>query len=101
MAATVHVIAAFTTGMALGLFYFGGLWLTLQRLTWCRRPGRFMTVSSLIRMSAVLPVFYLFIKMHWGLLIVVLLGFLLMREILAGRHRIINRVTWGEVSWKL
>jgi F1F0 ATPase subunit 2 len=100
MAVTAHVIAALITGMVLGLFYFGGLWLTLWRLPWCRRPGRFMAVSSLIRMSAVLPVFYLFLKMHWGMLIAVLLGFLFMREILAGRYPIINRVVWGGVSWK-
>ncbi|HWQ20026.1 MAG TPA: ATP synthase subunit I [Methanotrichaceae archaeon] len=46
-------------GMALGIIYFGGLWLTLQRLTTTGRPAVLALGSFLLRSGACILGFYL------------------------------------------
>ena len=41
-------------GVALGVIFFGGLWLTLQRLPISRRPYLLTLSSVMVRMAAVL-----------------------------------------------
>lgn len=46
-------------GMALGAIYFGGLWLTLQRLTTTGRPAVLALGSFLVRSGACIFGFYI------------------------------------------
>jgi len=69
-------------GMFLGLIYFGGLWLTVQRMPNSRSPMLLTIGSFLIRAGLVLGVFFLVAQGQWLRVIVCLVGFLLMRMIL-------------------
>ncbi|WP_052035230.1 ATP synthase subunit I [Xenococcus sp. PCC 7305] len=44
-------IIAFIIGLGLGLFYFGGLWLTVQQLPVSKHPYRLVVFSFLFRLG--------------------------------------------------
>ena len=46
---------ALLAGVGLGLFYFGGLWLTVQQLLTTRRPVALLLVSYVPTLSLGLP----------------------------------------------
>jgi F1F0 ATPase subunit 2 len=79
------LVLALMAGLALGLWYFGGLWLTVQRLPGARNPGFLSLVSLIIRLSLTLAGFYLVMAGRWERLLVCLAGFLLMRTVLVRR----------------
>ncbi|MGW8161815.1 MAG: N-ATPase subunit AtpR [Desulfobulbales bacterium] len=66
-------------GTILGLFYFGGLWFTVCRVQKIKRPQRFLLVSFLLRLSVLLPCFWLVLKHDLILFGITLLFFLLIR----------------------
>jgi F1F0 ATPase subunit 2 len=53
------VALALLAGVALGLFYFGGLWLTVQRVTTSQRPELLALGSFVLRMAVTLAGFLL------------------------------------------
>jgi F1F0 ATPase subunit 2 len=75
------IIIGIFTGAALSLFYFGGLWLTLNRVGQWRRPWILITGSFLIRNAVVLGIFYLLILQHWSVLIAALAAFMITRQV--------------------
>ncbi len=79
------LIPAFAAGLLLGLFYFGGLWLTVQRLPRSEHPGMLTLVSLIIRLGVTLAGFYLVMAGRWERLLVCLAGFLLVRIVLVRR----------------
>ncbi|MGK7874102.1 MAG: ATP synthase subunit I [Xenococcaceae cyanobacterium] len=86
----LSVAIAFVIGLGLGLFYFGGLWLTVRRLPTTKSPLRLMLTSFLLRLGISLVGFYLIIRGKLGVqglapLLVCVLGFLLIRTILIRR----------------
>lgn len=85
---TIHVFRVLTAvivGMMVGMFYFGGLWLTVQRISHMKRQALLIFISFIGRMAVTLFIFYLFMSSHWEQLIFCLLGFLLMRKVLIHR----------------
>lgn len=92
-------------GIGLGIFYFGGLWMTVQRLPTARRPV-FMSLGSFFgRLAVVLGGFYFVMGGHWERLLVCLLGFLCARFVLVRRwgperqgHGLAARLSKGEGS---
>ncbi len=82
MGEILTLISALVAGTGLGLFYFGGLWLTVQRLPTARRPAFFSLLSFFGRLGVALFGFYLVMGGHWERLLVCLLGFLGVRVIL-------------------
>lgn len=82
MSEIVVLIAAFAAGIGLGTFYFGGLWLTVQRIPRVRRPALLSMCSFLGRLGIVLFGFYMIMDGRWERIIVCMLGFLTMRAIL-------------------
>ncbi len=86
------LITALFLGGGLGILYFGGLWITIQRLTHAKQPVALMWFSFLLRLGAALGIFYLILQ--WGapdqllaLLLVCFFGFLLARNLLIGHIR--------------
>jgi F1F0 ATPase subunit 2 len=75
------LMPALAAGIGLGLFYFGGLWLTVRQLSTARRPAFLSLLSFFGRLSVVLFGFYLIMGGHWERLLVCLLGFLGVRVI--------------------
>ena len=47
-------IVAFIVGAGLGLFYFGGLWLTVQQLPVTQHPYRLIFFSLILRLGITL-----------------------------------------------
>ncbi len=79
-------IIAFILGSGLGLFYFGGLWLTVQQLPVTKHPYRLMFFSFLFRLGISLFILSLIISNNPKLynvisLLVCCLGFLMVRTI--------------------
>jgi len=81
----VEIMAAALAGIALGCFYFMGLWWTLKRLPSARRPVLLNTMSFLLRLVVVLTGFYLILGAGWQMLAVSMLGFIAVRILLVRR----------------
>lgn len=78
---------AFAAGLAVGWFFFYGLWWTVRRLPEARHPA-LLTLGSLgLRMGASLAVLYLVMAGDWRRLAVALGGIVVMRLILVRRLR--------------
>lgn len=83
----LSILPAFFAGAALGIFYFGGLWLTVQRIPAAQRPVLSSLASFLVRSGAVLAGFYLIGLGDWVRLPVALLGFILVRMVILFKVR--------------
>jgi F1F0 ATPase subunit 2 len=70
---------AWLAGAGIGLFYFGGLWLTVNQLAKTDRPGMLFLVSFLVRTAVSLAGFYLVMDSQWQRAAALLAGFLLAR----------------------
>lgn len=51
-----ELLLGFAVGAALGVFYFGALWVTVSRVAVVRRPVAILAASFLLRMAAVIGV---------------------------------------------
>lgn len=77
--------AAFLAGMALGLFYFEALWLTVRRLSSHPRPSLLMFESLLVRLAVAMAGFYVVMDGRWERLAACLAGFFIMRALVSRR----------------
>jgi F1F0 ATPase subunit 2 len=78
----LQLCIAVLAGLALGLFYFGGLWLTVRRITCSKRPALLMLASFVVRLLVTLCGFYLVMDGRWERLLACLSGFLVTRFVL-------------------
>ena len=76
---------AFLAGALLGVFFFGGLWWTVQKGMTSERPALWFLGSLLLRTGLILAGFYLVSQDHWSRLVMCLLGFLIARFIVVKR----------------
>lgn len=93
----LHIAQAFNHGPALvvplvvggllGLFFFGGLWWTVQRLPTARHPAPFSLGSMVVRMAVVLASFYWVMGGDWVRLLACAVGFLAARTVVIHRYR--------------
>jgi len=75
---------ALATGLAVGLFYFGGLWLTVRRLSDAKRPHVWALVSFAARtVVAVAAVGLMAWLGGWQTLAACMAGFIAMRLVTA------------------
>jgi len=82
MADVTSLLLALAAGLALGVFYFRGLWHTVKRLPESGRPFLTAFGSFALRAAVVLAGFYLVMGDEWERLVAVLIGFILAREFL-------------------
>ncbi len=66
---------AMVLGGILGVFYFGGLWLTLRHLPESRQPALFTMSGFLVRSLICLFIFYLISGNGWEATVTSLAGF--------------------------
>ncbi|HEC59109.1 MAG TPA: ATP synthase subunit I [Methylophaga sp.] len=78
----IGLLLSFLVGMALGLFFFGGLWLTIRKATTSPNPGLLFLGSIMLRMAVVISGFYVVLGDDWQRLCVALLGFIIARMLL-------------------
>jgi F1F0 ATPase subunit 2 len=76
---------ALLAGFALGAFYFGGLWWTVQRLPTARYPGLLMLASFVGRTLLTVAGFLLVAGGRWQSLLAGLAAFVAARFVLVRR----------------
>ena len=72
-------------GIGLGFFYYGGLWLTLSRLSQFKHPALWVSLGLVVRLLTVLFVMYLLFADSWQQLLSAVLGMLISRSLLVQR----------------
>jgi F1F0 ATPase subunit 2 len=76
---TEWVVLSLAAGLALGAFFFGGLWWTVSRLPTFERPALVVICSLLLRTGVTLGGFFVLSSGHWQRLLGCLAGFALAR----------------------
>ncbi len=81
------LVLAMAAGAGLGLFYFGGLWLTVRRLADTGWPTLLFGASFLVRTTLTVLGFYFVMDGSLGRVLACLLGFIVVRQLLVSRLR--------------
>ena len=79
---TIVLGLALVAGVALGAFFFGGLWWTVKKGLVSDRPALWFSVSVLMRTSVTIVGFYFIAADDWHRLLVSVLGFWLARVVM-------------------
>ena len=85
MSDAVGLVAALAAGAALGVAFFGGLWLTVRKARQSRRPALLLAGSFVLRMALLLGGLYLIGAHDWRRLLAAAAGIALARTILVRR----------------
>lgn len=83
----IPLLLAFAVGAAVGLVYFGGLWLTVRRVLDVRQRAVWLLASFLVRAGVTLLGLYLVIGTDGLRLAAAMAGFLVVRMALVGLLR--------------
>ncbi len=81
----LHLALALMAGAVLGVFFFGGLWLTLRQLPKTKQPMLLVFGSLLGRSIITVAGFYWVMGGSWQRLLAAAAGFILMRQLLIRR----------------
>jgi len=81
----IILILMFAAGLALGAFYFLGLWQTLKRLPRTQHRAGLILISFAVRLAVVLAVLFFLMDGRWERAAAAMIGFVLMRKILTYR----------------
>lgn len=81
----LSLFVALLSGIALGVFYFGSLWITVRQLPTTGQPFRLFLGSFIGRLAVTLWGFYWVMSGHWQRALICLFGFWLARLILTQR----------------
>ena len=73
---------ALAAGFALGLLYYGGLWLTVRRLPHSSHPGPLFLSSFVLRTVVVVAGLFMITRASWIPLALAMVGFLVVRIVL-------------------
>ena len=85
IAQSISWIFIFLAGGLLGLFYFGGLLLTIRKMTQWKQPALLMILSLFVRVAIVISGFYWLTEGQWRELLVAFFGFIVIRMIMVRR----------------
>lgn len=73
------LMLAFTAGFVFGIFFFGGLWWTIQKGLYSKMPELWFLGSGIIRTIIVLTGFYFVGTGSWQKMLACFLGFFIAR----------------------
>jgi F1F0 ATPase subunit 2 len=73
------LILSLIVGLALGLFFFGGLWWTVRKAINSSNPALWFLGSVMLRMAVAISGFYLVMAGDWRRLCIALAGFIIAR----------------------
>lgn len=79
------LLAGFGLGIAVGLAYFTGLWLTVRRLVVCANPQRLLGLSRTARLLPTLVVMTMLLRVDPTLFLAMMPGFLVGRFLVSRR----------------
>lgn len=72
-------------GLVTGLYYFGGLWLTVKKVPRSRRPHRLLGISIAARGLPTLVIMFLALRRDPGIFFALLVAFFAVRFVMTGR----------------
>ncbi len=72
-------LLGFLSGIGLGLFYFGGLWLTVKKIPVSRNPKRLFLCSAALRLVPTLLALFVAVKVNPGVFLIMLPGIFAVR----------------------
>jgi F1F0 ATPase subunit 2 len=75
----MYIILSFPAGLLLGVFFFGGLWWTVMKLSTIRSPAILFIVSFLVRTAVVMAGFYVLLMQGLPHLFIALGGYFVAR----------------------
>lgn len=78
----IFIVFSIVSGAVISFFYFGGLWLTLQKIEEHNLSYWLVLVSFIGRLAFVLAVFYSLIIYHWAYMAIALISFLATRHMI-------------------
>lgn len=78
----MEFILAFFIGIILGILYFGGLYLTVQKIYKSKNPSFLMVISLVIRMGGLVAAFFYISKNGYKNILFTLLGIIVARFIM-------------------
>jgi F1F0 ATPase subunit 2 len=81
----ITLVLSFSLGVGLGVFYFGGLWLTTRRIPGSRRPALMTLGSFAVRSVICLLGFYLIVGNGLTALLISIAGFVLTKIVVVHR----------------
>ncbi|MBA2249136.1 MAG: ATP synthase subunit I [Chitinophagaceae bacterium] len=84
------IIAAFVAGIALGIIFFGGLWITVKKSVNAKVPWLWVLGSFIVRVGIVMPGFYFISSGNWQRLVSCLIGFIAARFVVIHFTRAID-----------
>lgn len=73
---------SFLIGIALGILYFGGLYLSIQKLNSVKHPSLLMVASFTIRMGLLIGTFFYISKGTYKDILFTLVGVILVRFVM-------------------
>ena len=82
---STSLAVTFLAGLGIGLWYFGGLWFTVHRLSTTRHPALLPLGSFLVRAMTSVWGFYVVMQGSGARLTASLIGFFVIRTIVMGR----------------
>lgn len=88
-----YLVIALVVGVIAGVVFFGGLWLTVNRMMTARHPVLLMIASLLVRAAIVLALFYIVSAGDVYRIVASLAGFLLARFVVVRRLEPGSKVT--------
>jgi len=77
-----YIVSAGFVGIALGIVFYGGLWLTVKKGISAKRGGILFVMSFFLRTGITLVGFYFVSSGSWQLMLVCLGGFTFVRFVL-------------------
>jgi len=84
MSLSIYSLLYLFIGLGLGLFYFGGLWLTIKNMNQVRSPIVLTLGSYILRIAAVIFVLiYIARQGEWENILILLVGFIVSRIFLS------------------
>lgn len=89
------LLFSFGAGILIGLFYFGGLWWTVNRMSFRSKPTLWVTGSFLIRAGLSLMGIYFAADGQWKGMLFCLSGFVLARMLLTAKLKSIGQLAVG------
>lgn len=91
MTEILYMILALIVGMALGMFFFGGLWFTVKKAVTAKIPAIWFFSSFILRVSVVMLGFYYISPGGWKPLFISLLGFILARVVVTHFTKLMDK----------
>jgi F1F0 ATPase subunit 2 len=90
------MVLGFLAGLLLGLFFFGGLYWSVEKLAQVKNPAILMLLSLLVRMAALMGGFILLFKRSLAEGVAALFGVIFVKFLLIAYSRKNNTEEGGE-----